>query len=286
MNLMLGSAIKVQLSRPEARQKLKEEYYSFRDSTTPLHVVLPLLLLALRRRPPQEEQLPLHLRAALPPGSLTLLLPLCTQLYWCWLLWFYASLALREHALRINGSGIRNWWIRHHYYSLGLVLAALTWPAGSAVWHAFTDSYFLWAAAQGCVFSLQNQYQRKRTYTRIALGRASSMEVASGEAAATSGQLRALFPALFALQAAQARAGWGLLAAGARGLRAALQPEGAARAGGGALTASPLEWQAGLVGALLLVQAAGNFVSTVKAMADKRRAGRREAEAAEKALRR
>lgn len=42
----------------------------------------------------------------------------------CWLLWFYTSLALRENVLRLNGSSIRKWWIRHHYYSMLLALTA------------------------------------------------------------------------------------------------------------------------------------------------------------------
>lgn len=286
MNLMLGRATRVLQSRPEARMQLKECYYSFRDATSPWHVVLPLVLLALRRAPTRDDALPLHLRAHLPPGTASLLLPLCSQLYWSCLLVFNTALALREHTLRVNGSGIRNWWIRHHYLSVALILAIMTWPCGSAVWDAFTKRYWLWAAAQGCVFMLQNQYQRKRTYTRIALGRASSMEVASGEAAATSGQLRALFPALFAMQLIQAHTGVVCLLAGLRGLRAALSPDGgaAARARGDVLIATPLEWQAGVVGCLLLVQGAGNFIGTWRSIADKRRAGRREQVAAAKQL--
>lgn len=285
MNLMLGRATRVLQTRPETRQQLKESYYSFRDATTPWHVVLPLALLALRRAPTHDEALlPLHLRAHLPPGSASLLLPLCSQLYWSWLLWFNTALALREHILRVNGSAIRNWWIRHHYLSVAIILAVMTWPPGSAVWHAFTHRFWLWSAAQGGVFALQNQYQRKRTYTRIALGRASAMDVASGEAAATSGQLRALFPALLAMQLAQAHTGAVCLAAGLRGLRAALSPDGgeAARAAGRVLIATPLEWQAGVVGCLFLVQAVGNLVSTYRSIADKRRAGRREQVAAAK----
>lgn len=263
MHLMLGKATRVQLWRPEARLRLKECYYAFRDETTTLHVALPLALLLLRRSPPRDEALPAELRAALPPGSVSLLLPLAVQLYWCWQLWFYASLALREHVLRVNGSAIRTWWIRHHYYSLGMALAALTWPSGGAVWAHFMGHYLWWAAAQGCVFQLQNSYQRKRTYTRIALGRASAMDVASGQASgALSGPLRALFPALFALQAMQAHCGATVLAAGLRGLRAATAG-GAAGGAGGRLTASPLEWQAGVVGGLFLVQAVGNFWTTL-----------------------
>jgi hypothetical protein len=44
------------------------------------------------------------------------------QMYWVWMLYFYAALALRENVLRANGSTIRKWWINHHYYSMGMCL--------------------------------------------------------------------------------------------------------------------------------------------------------------------
>jgi len=69
MNLMLGNCTRVQLWRPEARLRLKESYYSFRDDTTVLHIALPLGLMLLRRSPPRDEALPAELRAALPPGA-------------------------------------------------------------------------------------------------------------------------------------------------------------------------------------------------------------------------
>lgn len=81
----------------------QECYYQFRDATTPLHVLLPLALLALRATPSPYASALAALHGA----------------YWAWLLWFYTTLALREHVLRINGSSVRSWWIRHHYYSCG-----------------------------------------------------------------------------------------------------------------------------------------------------------------------
>jgi hypothetical protein len=262
MELMLGAATRLQLSRPEARLRLKEDYYAFRDRTTPLHIFLPLALLALRANPPRAADLPREL----PPGAARLVLPLCLQAYWCWLLWFYCSLALRENVLRVNGSSIRAWWIRHHYYSIALMLTVLTMPQHSRAAGAFTERYLWWAAAQGCVMMLQNSYQRKRTYTRIALGRASAMDVASGEAGGTSGQLRLLFPLLFALQAVQATNGVVVLAVAAESLRAAVAHE----------EGPPLEWQACVCGGLFLLTALGSAASTATSLVDKRRAGRRE----------
>lgn len=44
---------------------------------------------------------------------------------------------------------------------------------------------------------VQNRYQRRRMYTRIALGKNSAMDVVSGESSGSSGQLLLLYPLLF-----------------------------------------------------------------------------------------
>ena len=50
---------------------------------------------------------------------------------------------------------------------------------------------------------VQNRYQRRRMYTRIALGKNRAMDVVSGESSGGSGQLLILYPMLFALQLLQ-----------------------------------------------------------------------------------
>ena len=50
---------------------------------------------------------------------------------------------------------------------------------------------------------VQNRYQRRRMYTRIALGKNRAMDVVSGETSGGSGQLLILYPLLFALQILQ-----------------------------------------------------------------------------------
>ncbi len=50
---------------------------------------------------------------------------------------------------------------------------------------------------------VQNRYQRRRMYTRIALGKNRAMDVVSGETSGGSGQLLILYPMLFALQGLQ-----------------------------------------------------------------------------------
>ena len=56
---------------------------------------------------------------------------------------------------------------------------------------------------QGAVMMVQNRYQRRRMYTRIALGKNRAMDVVSGETSGGSGQLLILYPLLFALQILQ-----------------------------------------------------------------------------------
>ena len=55
----------------------------------------------------------------------------------------------------------------------------------------------LWSVFQAVVMLVQNRYQRRRMYTRIALGKNSAMDVVSGESSGTSGQLLLLYPLLF-----------------------------------------------------------------------------------------
>lgn len=50
---------------------------------------------------------------------------------------------------------------------------------------------------------LQNHYQRRRMYTRIALGKNRAMDVVSGESSGGTGQLVLLYPLLFGLQGFQ-----------------------------------------------------------------------------------
>ncbi len=50
---------------------------------------------------------------------------------------------------------------------------------------------------------VQNRYQRRRMYTRIALGKNHAMDVVSGESSGGSGQLLILYPLLFSLQLLQ-----------------------------------------------------------------------------------
>ncbi len=55
----------------------------------------------------------------------------------------------------------------------------------------------LWSSFQAVVMAVQNRYQRRRMYTRIALGKSTVMDVVSGESSGSTGQLLLLYPLLF-----------------------------------------------------------------------------------------
>ena len=50
---------------------------------------------------------------------------------------------------------------------------------------------------------MQNRYQRRRMYTRIAMGKNRAMDVVSGESSGVAGQVLIIYPMLLALQASQ-----------------------------------------------------------------------------------
>eukprot|EP00246_Nothoceros_aenigmaticus_P014079 TRINITY_DN5184_c0_g3_i3.p1 TRINITY_DN5184_c0_g3~~TRINITY_DN5184_c0_g3_i3.p1 ORF type:complete len:157 (-),score=18.13 TRINITY_DN5184_c0_g3_i3:535-1005(-) len=111
--------------------------------------------------------------------------------------------------------------------------------------------FLAWAVMQGIAMLLQNRYQRRRLYTRIALGKAGRMDVVWGETAGVKGQIWLLYPVLFVLQAFQ-------FAIGLLLLRTALYEEDS-------------EWQIVACGLLLITMAFGNFSNTVTTLIAKSR---------------
>ncbi|KAK9798540.1 hypothetical protein WJX73_001107 [Symbiochloris irregularis] len=216
LRLLLGSRISVVTTRRNEAIKLKEEYHSFRDrGGVYLFILAALLLFGLRRADMVQGR----------PGAYTLTPPFMVgvQLFLCWLLYMYTALALRENVLKVNGSSIRDWWIHHHYWAIGTCLIILTLPVDSTAYQEFLRSFLWWSAYQGLVIIMQNKYQRKRMYTRIALGKNRAMDVVSGESSGESGQLLIIYPMLLGLQSLQA--GIGVQMVGHSGL-SFLSPEG------------------------------------------------------------
>ncbi|KAH6809744.1 TMPIT-like protein [Perilla frutescens var. frutescens] len=235
LRMFLGP-INVRANRKDVQLKVKEEYNNFRDRTSYLFLFLPSLLLVLRSRI-WEGCLP-----ALP-----------VQLYQAWLLYLYTGLALRENILRVNGSDIRPWWIKHHYCAMTMALISLTWETGRgpdcAQKQKGVELFLKWAIMQGVAMILQNRYQRQRLYTRIALGKARRMDVVWGETAGVEGQLLLLCPILFVLQGFEAYVGVLLLKI--------------------ALAGFSSDWQVITCGILLIIMAVGNFANTVQTLVTK-----------------
>ncbi|KAL3651230.1 hypothetical protein CASFOL_004232 [Castilleja foliolosa] len=237
LRMFLGP-INVRANRNDVKLKVKEEYNSFRDRTAFLFLCLPSLLLMLRSTI-WEGCLP-----ALP-----------VQLYQAWLLYLYTGLALRENILRVNGSDIRPWWIKHHYCAMGMAIISLTWEIergpDCSLKQRGVELFLKWAIMQGVAMILQNRYQRQRLYTRIALGKARRMDVVWGETAGVEGQLLLLCPILFVLQGFEAYVGVLLLQT--------------------ALAGFSSDWQVITCGILLIIMAVGNFANTVQTLMTKSR---------------
>ncbi|EYU19720.1 hypothetical protein MIMGU_mgv1a009043mg [Erythranthe guttata] len=237
LRMFLGP-INVRANRKDVQLKVKEEYNSFRDRTAFLFLCLPTLLLVLR--------------SWIWDGCLP---ALPVQLYQAWLLYLYTGLALRENILRVNGSDIRPWWIKHHYCAMAMALISLTWDiergTDCAQKQRGVELFLRWAIMQGVAMMLQNRYQRQRLYTRIALGKARRMDVVWGETAGVEGQLLLLCPVLFVLQGFEAYIGFLLLKT--------------------ALAGFSSDWQVITCGILLIIMAVGNFANTVQTLVTKSR---------------
>lgn len=190
---LLGPRTNVISARRNEGIRLKEEYHAFRDKMGVIMFVTGAALsLGLH-----NAQLRSQAQEAF---SLTPPFMVGVQMFLCWMLYLYTALALRENVLKVNGSSIRPWWIHHHYWSIATCMILLTLPVDSPAVQVCVKKFLWWSAFQGGLMLLQNRYQRRRMYTRIALGKNSAMDVVSGESSGGQGQLLILYPLLFALQ--------------------------------------------------------------------------------------
>jgi len=259
LGAFLGKSTPVLSIRRDESIKIKEEYHAFRNRSAYTMFTFSFLLYlgVLRSRRMAEVQAPLTLLPVVMVGI---------QLFLCWLLFFYTASALRESVLKINGSHIRPWWIHHHYWAMGTCVLMLSLPVDSPSFVRAITIFLWWAMMQALVIVLQNRYQRRRMYTRIALGKDSAMDVVAGESSATQGQLLLLYPVLFAMQALQAYIGWEMMTKTYWALLSAegfLDPEN---------KESDLWGSRGvaLAGIMMAVMALRNFVNTVATILRKR----------------
>eukprot|EP00898_Chlorokybus_atmophyticus_P007067 jgi/Chlat1/7361/Chrsp59S06978 len=237
LRMFLGNANVVE-PRVARRHGLKDDYNAYKDQSAVIFLAFPIALLYWMRN---------HSECI---NSIPVIL------YQCFLLYFYTALALRENVLAANGSNIRPWWIIHHYCAMAMALTTLTWQIDGpdcAEKQVFVARFLSWALLQGIVMLLQNRYQRKRTYTRIALGKASTMDVVGGESSSVSTELWLLYPLLFALQ-------------GFQFYNATLLLESVFR--------QKFMWQLFVCGVLFMVMAIGNTYSTAATLVRKIGKGR------------
>mmetsp|Transcript_39401 Transcript_39401/g.47799 ORF Transcript_39401/g.47799 Transcript_39401/m.47799 type:complete len:383 (-) Transcript_39401:799-1947(-) len=195
IHLLLGKSVNLITPYKEDCLKLKADYYTFRDKHTMIFVCFTgLLLLSFKW---------VDLRDPSVAYSFAPFIKVLVQVFLCWMMYFYTAMALRESVLKMNGSKIPDWWIYHHYLSIVVVMIMITLPVDSPAVDQWIAWYVSWAFMQGMIMFLQNRYQRRRMYTRIAMGKSSNMDVVGGDASGINGQLLLLYPLLFALQAFQ-----------------------------------------------------------------------------------
>ncbi|KAF5956255.1 hypothetical protein HYC85_003480 [Camellia sinensis] len=260
---------------------------NYQDRIAFLFLFFPSLLLVLRSW--LWGGLPVQLYQALLYGKNF------SYYFQAWLLILYTCLALRENILRVNGSDIRPWWIKQHYFAMAMALISLTWeierePDCSQKQRG-VQLFLQWAIMQGVAMLLQNRYQRQRLCTHIALARflsavyfacvctlcetlsscmARRMDVVWGETVGVDGQLWLLALSLLAevevilsfsssLPSNNPSFIHGFEAyVGILLLKVALA---------GVVS----EWQVVTCGVLLIVMAVGNFANTVQTLVAKSR---------------
>ncbi|CAG9461703.1 unnamed protein product [Pedinophyceae sp. YPF-701] len=260
LTTMLGAKTNVMSVSKEESLAIKEEYHSFRDRSASIMTLFAALLLYLWHRAttsdPSETGLP-----SFTPVVMTL-----TQIFEVWLAFFYTAIAARENVLVVNGSHIRPWWILHHYISLFAVIVIITLPIDSTATVSFTGPFLLLMLIQGLVMMMQNRYQRKRMYARVAVGKSGAMDVVSGESSGAAGQLLLLYPLLFAFQGFEAFVG-ALVVRG--NYHALLNINGYLE-----ITADSADLRGcrslTIVGVIVVILALGNFHSTVRTILGKR----------------
>ncbi|KAG1676071.1 hypothetical protein FOA52_014936 [Chlamydomonas sp. UWO 241] len=261
LRMVLGTKVNVIAHRLDQATALKEEYYRFRDSCALIMLISSGLLAIGMARAQVLKDTGVEGYTFAP----TLMTGL--QLYLTWLCYFYVALALRENVLMMNGSHIKGWWIRHHYFSSACTLIMLGLPVYSPAVFFLCQRFMAWSSMQAAVMMVQNHYQRRRMYTRIALGKNTAMDVVAGESSGGSGQLLILYPLLFVLQIWQASLG---VAVAVRMFPSFLELEGWLEVES---VGSDLRGARGvcLVGIVFAYMAVNNFITTVATLMEKQR---------------
>lgn len=180
VELFLGS-INVRFVRKTERLAFKAEYERLKQRLAPMFVALCIGCLVL------EEYRWLHM---------ILQLALTT---------YYATLAIRENILRVNGSNIKPWWVLHHYLTMMQGVLLLTWP-NNATYASFRTRLHYYGLYNAVLQIFQTRYQMARLYALRSLGKAGEMDVASSDSTQIhwSESMRTLLPLILFGQLIQA----------------------------------------------------------------------------------
>ena len=92
------------------------------------------------------------------------------------LVWYYCTLTVREHILKMNGSRIKGWWITHHFISTACAGLFLIWPDGFS-YHYFRPQYIIFSISLTFVQLMQFYYQTGSLYRLRALGERRNMDI-------------------------------------------------------------------------------------------------------------
>ncbi|KAL9648748.1 hypothetical protein ABK040_003684 [Willaertia magna] len=236
VELFLGKENNVVLNGDEKKKfNYKREYEDFKYKNTVLNIPLTLFMCFV-----------VHSRVF-------------DTIYQLYLTYFYLTLAIRENILRVNGSNIKAWWIRHHYLSVLVVATLLTWPDSNLYQH-YRPYFYIYAFYTSIVQVVQYKYQKERLYVRTAIGKSSMLDVANSDSSQVvvekSLTLFILLPFVFLgqffqLYNAYLLANWGVFHIDDFG--------GWAK----------IDWQVYAMATLFIVLFIGNFVTTVQVLLKK-----------------
>lgn len=156
------------------RLRLKDEYNKFKTRTTWIFLMFPLFQLLIWDH------------------------KVVRLVHYLWLLYYYASLSIRENILQVNGSHIKSWWIIHHYFSMAIAFLVLVTSSTQIDDHLDYIQYFL--VFQGVVTVMQIWYQKRRHKIRVSIGKAKEHDIATSETLVEKPHdLKLLVPLLYTL---------------------------------------------------------------------------------------
>lgn len=225
VELFLGT-LNVRFMRKKDRLAFKTEYEKLKLKVAPGLVIIAILCLVY------EENRWVHM-----------VLQLC-------LAWYYATLAVRENILRLNGSNIKAWWIIHHYFTMAQCVFLLTWP-NNASYARSRRNLHLFGFYNAVLQIFQTRYQMARLYALRSLGMASEMDVAASDSTQIhwSEGMIVLLPLILLGQAMQAGMAWNLMRI---------------------FNSSPNELQILMMSLLFCANFVGNFYTTLVVLYEKR----------------